>query len=272
MTGNKTADRNLNFLKLGGSLITDKSQPRTLRGQVLNRLAKEIATAQRKKPEQALLIGNGAGSFGHTTAKKYGTRQGVDTPKQWAGFVDVWHEAALLNKYVTDALHDVGLPAIAIHPSGVVLAEDGKIAQWDIAPIQAALNNKLIPVIHGDVTFDTVRGGTILSTEDLFSYLAFRLHPGRILLAGIEPGVWTDYPARTKMIDLITTENLPEILPSITESQSADVTGGMFSKVQQSMQLARRIPGLELLIFSGLVPGMLESALMGDKVGTSLHD
>lgn len=272
MPKNTTPKQDMYFLKLGGSLITDKSRPRTLRRQVLERLAGEIATAWQKKPGQALLIGNGAGSFGHTTAKTHGTRQGVHTAEQWRGFVDVWNEAASLNKHVTDALQTSGLPAVAIHPSGTVLAEDGRVANWDITPIKATLANGLIPVIHGDVIFDTVRGGTILSTEDLFSYLAHKLNPDRILLAGIEQGVWADYPNRTKVIETITSKNLAEILPSISESQAADVTGGMFSKVQQSMQLVDRIPGLEILIFSGFIPGMVERALMGEMVGTLLRN
>lgn len=263
--------QNLYFLKLGGSLITEKNQPRTLRVQVLDRLAKEIAAAQQRKPGQALLLGNGAGSFGHSTAKKFGTRQGVHTPEEWNGFIEVWHEAASLNKHVADALHAAGLPVIAIHPSTTIIAEEGQISHWDIAPIQAALANGLIPLVHGDVTFDVIRGGTILSTEDLFSYLAFKLNPHHILLAGIEPGVWADYPACTKVIESITLGNLQEILPNITESVSADVTGGMFSKVEQSMQLAERIPGLELSIFSGLIPGSVERALLGEKVGTLLR-
>lgn len=55
-----------------------------------------------------------------------------------------------------------------------------------------ALANGILPVVYGDVVFDEVRGGTILSTEDLFQHLAHQLHPERVLLAGLEAGVWAD--------------------------------------------------------------------------------
>jgi len=67
-----------------------------------------------------------------------------------------------------DALVSAGLPAIAFPPSGSVIAQDGKVVSWDLSPIQSALQAGLLPVVYGDVVFDTLRGGTILSTEDLF--------------------------------------------------------------------------------------------------------
>jgi isopentenyl phosphate kinase len=262
---------NLQFLKLGGSLITDKTRPHTLRPDVLKRLAEEIANVHSQGKDLELVIGNGAGSFAHVPAKKYGTRQGVHTPEEWHGFAEVWREAAALNSVVTGALQDAGLPAIAIHPSSALISNDGRVAAWDLAPLQAALRAGLVPVVHGDVIFDITRGGTILSTEDLFEHLARQLHPQRILLAGLEEGVWADYPACTQLITEITPKNLGKIAPSLGGSNATDVTGGMHSKVQQSLALAREIPGLEIFIFSGEQPGAVQRALEGLRVGTRVY-
>ncbi|HLA97574.1 MAG TPA: isopentenyl phosphate kinase [Anaerolineales bacterium] len=259
------------FLKLGGSLITEKTRARTLRKETLERLADEIAVAYYNNPGLRLVLGNGAGSFGHVTAKKYRTRQGVHTPADWRGFVEVWREAATLSHHVALALQEAGLPAIVIHPSSSVIAEDGRVESWDTAPLRAALQAGLVPLIHGDVIFDTVRGGTILSTEDLFGYLAYQLEPGKVLLAGLEAGVWADYPVCSRMFDLITPANLAEITPALSGSRADDVTGGMLSKVQQSLQLAIQIPGLEVLIFSGDQPGDVVRALSGENIGTVLR-
>lgn len=69
--------RNLVFLKLGGSLITDKTRPRTVRLDTLKRLCAEIASARKHDPNLQLLLGHGSGSFGHVAAKKYKTREGL---------------------------------------------------------------------------------------------------------------------------------------------------------------------------------------------------
>lgn len=262
--------KDLTFLKLGGSVITDKDQPLTARRDVIARLAKEIASARITRPDLPLLIGHGSGSFGHTAARKYGTRQGVRSAADWVGFAEVWKDAHALNQIVLEILQENGLQVIAFPPSAAVTASGGHPLRWDTYPIRAALSAGLIPLINGDTIFDEARGGTILSTEDLFIYLAQELHPGRILLAGIENGIWADFPARTVLIDLITPKNFPTLRRKIRGSASVDVTGGMLEKVKSMMDIVAQDPAFEALIFSGLEPNNIRNALLGSSPGTRL--
>jgi isopentenyl phosphate kinase len=238
--------------------------------EVLGRLAGEIAAAMKEDPNLSLVLGHGSGSFGHVPANKHGTRLGVRTPEQWLGFVQVWRDAAELNHYVLDALHVAGIPALAFPPSASLVGKDGRVASWNLAPLVAALDAGLVPVVYGDVVFDTVRGGTIFSTEDLFSHMGRQLKPHRLLLAGIEPGVWADYPACTRMIEQITLKNVEEFLPALRGSAATDVTGGMYSKVMEMLELVQALPGMEALIFSGSRSGNVLRALLGERVGTQL--
>jgi isopentenyl phosphate kinase len=260
------------FLKLGGSLITDKSSPSTTRPQVISRLAGEIAAAKAEDPDLLLLLGHGSGSFGHVAADKYGTRDGVSTTEGWLGFAEVWYQASALNRLVIDSLHAAGLPALSFPASASALSANGQITSWDIAPIQAALDNGLLPVVYGDVGFDSRRGGTILSTEDIFMYLAPCLEPARILLAGIEEGVWADYPNCTQLVEAITPHNLAEVAPALAGSMATDVTGGMDTKVRQMLSLVERLPGVEALIFSGQGDSVVRRALLGDSPGTRISN
>ena len=259
------------FLKLGGSLITDKVSPHTPRPTTLARLAQEIAAGLAQRPHLGLLLGHGSGSFGHVPAGKYATRQGVHTPREWLGFAEVWREAAELNRLVMAALHAAGLPAVAFPPSGAVIARDGQVSTWELFPLKHALAAGLLPVVYGDVVFDEQRGGTILSTEDLFMHLARALRPRRMLLAGFEPGVWADYPACTRLVDEISPVNYPQLQASLGASAATDVTGGMASKVAQMLALVEELPGLEVLIFSAEQPGVLQRVLSGENSGTVMH-
>jgi len=261
----------LQFLKLGGSLITDKTSPHTPRLDVLRRLAGEVANTCRGVDGLKLLIGHGSGSFGHVPASRYNTRQGVHTPSEWRGFVEVWREAAALDHMVIDAFSTAGLPVIAFPPSSGLIASGGQVEAWDLSPIEMALQSGIIPIIFGDVIFDRRLGGTIFSTEDLFDHLARRLRPRRILLAGLEAGVWADYPRCNELVDEITPDNLKHVTPFLGGSAATDVTGGMLSKVGQSLSLVQSIPGLQVWIFSGVIPGLVERALAGEPVGTLIH-
>ena len=75
----------LTFVKLGGSLITDKRVEQAFRADIAARVAFEIAQAVNAAP-QPLIIGHGSGSFGHFPAHVHGTMEGVATRDQWRGF------------------------------------------------------------------------------------------------------------------------------------------------------------------------------------------
>ena len=195
---------NLVFIKLGGSLITDKHKPRTPHREIIKMLASTIKAALERNPGMQLLIGHGSGSFGHTSAARHGTRDGVRSSAEWQGFLEVWRDARELNRIVIEIFSEAGLPVMAFSPSATTLAADGHVAAYSLDGIKNALANGLIPVVHGDVVFDTARGGTILSTEELFVHLAGHLSPRRILLAGLEPGVWADFPICSALVSLIT--------------------------------------------------------------------
>jgi isopentenyl phosphate kinase len=259
------------FLKLGGSLITDKTRPYTPRLEKLDSLAIELASVLSENPDLQLVLGHGSGSFGHAAAGRYATRLGVSTPEAWRGFAEVWYQASTLNRLVVEALHRASLPVVTFSPSASVIAHDGIVLNWDYNPIQAAISTGLLPVIHGDVAFDEIRGGTILSTEDLFAYLARRLHPESILLAGLETGVWSDFPSREHLIREISPKNISQMTIGPGMAAGTDVTGGMASKITGMLALVEEIPDLEILIFSGEQPGNMRRALLGNNPGTRLH-
>ena len=105
------------FLKLGGSLITDKTRVEHARVRVIRRLAREIKGALQTRPDLRLVLGHGSGSFGHVAAKKYETRNGVKDAAGWIGFTKVAAAAARLNQIVTDIFMDEDVPVISLPPS-----------------------------------------------------------------------------------------------------------------------------------------------------------
>ena len=253
-------------------MITNKDRPHTAHRKILARLAAEIFQACQQEQGHGLVIGHGSGSFGHVAGKKHNTRAGVQTRQDWIGFVEVWRQARDLNELVMEALDKAGLPVIAFPPSALVTATDGQLASWDTAPLEAALKAGLIPVINGDVIFDTQRGGTILSTEELFVHLLPLLHPSRILLAGLEAGVWQDFPKREHLIPEITPLTFNQMTSSIQGSAAVDVTGGMYEKVLSMLSLLKMEPDLKILIFSALNSQVLFQALCGANPGTLIQN
>ncbi len=264
------------FLKLGGSLITDKDSPYTPRLEKLAILAREIKAARESNPEAQLILGHGSGSFGHTAAKRYGAREGItaDAESQreyWRGFAEVRYQAAELVRYVIQALLQVGIPALPISPSAAMVSANRKVTAHNVLVVRKALQAGTLPVVHGDVAFDEVLGGTILSTEDVFAFLAEEIPPNRILLAGIEAGVWEDFPARRKLIKEMRRAEYERLGAAIGGSASVDVTGGMKAKVEEMFALIEKNPRLTVQIFSAQEEGALSRALSGENLGTLLR-
>lgn len=259
----------LTFLKLGGSLITDKREEGSFRAEVMSRLAREIKAAREANPDLRLLIGHGSGSFGHVAAHQHGTTQGVDTPAQWQGFAEVATIAAELNYLVTSLLFSQDVPVWRIQPSASARCADGVLVEMALHPLKTALERDLVPLIYGDVALDNVRGGTIISTETILGYLAAHLPVERILLLGEVEGV---YDAEGSIIPEITPENIEEYQNSLGGSAGTDVTGGMLTKVTAMLALTAQKPGLQVRILDGREPDLLRATLAGEAApGTLIH-
>ena len=251
------------FLKLGGSLITDKSEAYTVRLDVLGRLCGEIhegLAASRSR----LVLGHGGGSFPHVSASRYRTHEGIVGPESWAGFARVHADAARLNTMVCEHLRSAGVDAMPIQPSAVAQARGGEIVRWDTKPIERLLDGGLVPVPYGDAVTDELQGCAIASTEELFRFLAPRLEPRRILLVGKVDGV---LDGDGRLIARITAADLPGIRSALGGSDGvADVTGGMLQKVEHALRM-----GAPVEIVNGLRPGLVRRALQGETgLGTEI--
>lgn len=264
------------FVKLGGSVITDKTGQEAADFPLIARLCAEIAAARAARPAMGLVIGHGSGSFGHPYAARYGVHTGLGLDGDYTGFAQTAGAALRLNRIVVDALLAAGVPALALQPSAALWATGGAIASWETGHLSQALRHGLVPVVHGDVAFDRAQGSAIISTEALLAYLVERteLRPARIILVG-EEAVYTADPRRdptARRIPLITSANLADVLAGAAGSHAVDVTGGMRAKLELMWRLVQRIPGLEVRLI-GPAPGNLQAALVGDErdVGTTIR-
>ncbi len=258
------------FLKLGGSLITDKDKPYTARIDVIRRAANEITQALADNKCLKIVLGHGSGSFGHYAAKESGFKEGTSSSKQWSAFQHVWFAAHELNNIFIDELNRSGLGVVSFPASASITTQNKNIIVWNTEPIKCTLENGLIPVVFGDAVIDRTMGGIILSTEELFLHLIKDLSPEYILLAGKEPGVWSDYPKNKRLLSAISPVSYSKFNSRIIGSDSIDVTGGMQKKVALMLEAIRIAPELNIEIFSGEISGNIYKSLSGLRTGTSV--
>ncbi len=255
------------YLKLGGSLITDKTRPETPRPGRIRALARSVKKALADRPDIQLLLGHGSGSFGHVVGRKYGLREGIRDREGWWGYALTAAAAARLNRIVTDIFLEEGVPVVSLSPSASAWCDDGELDHMETRPIIHLLVHGLIPLVYGDVASDRVRGGTIISTEEIFAYLARaapQLRPHRIVLLGEVDGVYTRDPHRdphARPIPRLTAEEALA-LSGLEGSHGVDVTGGMVSKIRVMARLVQTTPDLTVHILSGTDPDRVRQALL----------
>ena len=250
------------ILKIGGSVITEKSSISRARDAEIDRISHEIAAFCKDSDSQIILV-HGAGSFGHPQAMKYRLNEGFDAQGAYLTHVSV----KLLNSKVVESLNNAGVHALPVHPLSSCLLENGKLIDFQLGQIKVMLEKGVIPVLHGDVVMDRTKGASVLSGDRIIPYLALSLKASKIGAGSDVDGVLDEKEA---VIRKITPFNLLDLKKSIKGSGSTDVTGGMLGKVSELLELAGK--GVESRIFNASRKGMVSRFLYGEDVGTLISD
>lgn len=234
-------------LKLGGSIICDKSRPFAIRYTVLNRIAMEVARFLQEEKKAKLIIIHGGGSFGHYVVYEYFKNKGV---LDIDALVTI--EYSMLELSVTIASHMIaaGVPVSLITPHGIAgfnLDNSLRIyTEW----IERLLEIGTIPLLYGDAVISRNGAIKILSGDVLAWELAHKLRADKLLFATSVDGVYTSNPERPGA-ELLSVVRLSEINKfSYDKSSKFDVTGGMFVKLKEGIGRIR--PGMKVYIFNGL--------------------
>jgi isopentenyl phosphate kinase len=248
------------LVKLGGSVITDKSKLRTFRRASCLRLARELRAAK-----DGLAVVHGAGSFGHIEAKRHGLHKGLRTEAQLKHVASVQRDVRELNLKVLEALIDSGIRAVSVPPAASATFRDGAISSFERGPFKSVLDLGLAPVSFGDVVPDERMGFSICSGDLMMEALAEAFEPKLAVFCADVDGVFDSDPKRSKDAELIPVLDRTA-LRSLrrTKSSHADVTGSIYGKLERMLAIAEHCE--KCMIVNGNVPGRLGMAVQGKQV------
>jgi len=257
------------ILKIGGSVITDKfSRTPKVNPENLKRISEEIASVYDKE-KMSLVIIHGAGSYGHVIVNKTGIDKGIKTEERLKDFAETQRLQNELNSIVTKYLIDAGLPAIPCQASFSAVMESGRLINMDKSAIEGLLNIGMIPVLYGVPAYDKAQKCSILSGDQIAPYLAIKLNAKKVIHATNVDGVFTSDPNRNpdaKLIPEINSKNINQVKEWLMGSTATDVTGGMFGKVSELLEI-----GIESQLINALADGNIARALKGEKIGTIIR-
>lgn len=249
------------LVKLGGSVLTTKGGGKRVRRAALRRLARELAGIE------GLVVLHGAGSFGHSLAKRAALREGLRREAQRRAAARVAADVRALHLEVLRALEAAGLKPFSLPAGSVATARHGALARLDAAPFRLALEHGFTPVSCGDVVLDAEQGVAIVSADALARALAEGLGAKRVVFATDVDGLYTAPPGArgARLLERCRPEDLERL--RLGGARGPDVTGGMAGKATELAGVAEL--GCEVWVVSGLAPGRVRAALLGQPpVGT----
>lgn len=253
--------KKLVFIKLGGSLITDKEKPYTVKVEIIKAIAKDFKEVKDTMKDTVFILGNGAGSFGHYAA----VTEKTDDPY---GFSFVQQKVKELNSIVTAVLIDQKVPAISVHQSSILTTSNGTLDSLFLDSLNGLLESGITPVVYGDIVYDNVKKSEIISTERIFTILNDSLdYDYEIKTVLYMTTVDGFLDENNKPIPLVTETNYEIFKKNLFKTRGFDVTGGMGQKIEQALRLTKR--GVQTQIVNGNTKNILSKILLKkEMIGT----
>ncbi|MGB0855511.1 MAG: isopentenyl phosphate kinase [Nitrosopumilus sp.] len=236
------------LIKLGGSVITNKEKPLSVRKKTIDDISKNL-----KKIDEPLVIVHGGGSYGHYWSVKYDmhTKQ---RKYDLRGVAVVKKSMIELNRIILDSFLKNRLNPYSIPPTDFMI--ENKPNTKKIKEMGKISKSGLIPITYGDALWYGQNKTYILSGDKIMTYLAKILRPKLSIFALNEDGLYSDFKSK-KLIYDFKDEN-----PSIAENK-IDVTGGMTRKVQEAIKISKM--GMNVFFVNGNKPKQIVKAIKNRK-------
>jgi len=224
---------------LGGSLLTDKNQPFSIREDVVKSAVQQIIDANEK-----LILIHGGGSFGHPLAKKYRISEGVNAsiPDQILGLTETHQSMNKFNSYLIKLFLAKKYPTLSIQASSIFIKDSENISTHSINVIETALDLNILPILYGDIILDKQGSFSIISGDQIIFQLCENLtkyRVSKVIFTMETDGIFVnDTEKKTKLATELSLTEL-DFLDLADLGQKIDVTGGIRGKINSIKRICK---------------------------------
>jgi isopentenyl phosphate kinase len=259
-------EKKIILLKLGGSLLTDKNKPFSIREEIVKSTIHQIIDANEK-----LVLIHGGGSFGHPLAKKYRISNGFNrsVPNQVFGVAKTHHSMVKFNNYVINTFLEMNYPILSIQPSSIFLKDSQVILTKSLDVIETALDLNILPILYGDIILDKQGSFAIISGDQIILELCEKLPNyivSKVVFAMESDGLYIVDNKNRENSKLVTDCYCEDIdtLELADLGQKIDVTGGIKSKLNFIKNICRFSIPVQLI--NGLTESNIYKSLKNQKL------
>lgn len=260
---------NLTILKLGGALLTDKSVPDSLRGEIVTAVAAEIRVCLDSGLLDRLLLVTGVGSFGHPPVLRHRLHKGYQSPDQLLALTATQNNVMRLRRAVAEAFEAAGVPVCLMLPSSCMAASGFAHKESYLEAVAGFLRLGMIPLLGGDVLVDDQVGFMVYGGDEVAVDLALHFGADRLILATEVDAIYDKDPKQhpaARRLPALALGEMGETAVSPTHPTQIDVSGAMAGKVRAIRRAEAAIAaGLETWLISMIEPGRLTAVLQGNS-------
>ncbi|MHA1171598.1 MAG: isopentenyl phosphate kinase [Candidatus Heimdallarchaeota archaeon] len=256
-------------LKLGGSLLTDKSTAYKLREKVMKAVAVEIKECIDLGLIKTLVIVHGVGSFGHPPVLKYNLHKGFRSKDQ---LISMSKTQQIVNEFrttIATIFLEEGIPINLMHASSMIVGDKMVINDYNFNSLKGFLSLGMVPLIGGDMMYDNNMGFSVCSGDQIAVVLSRVLHAKQLLFATDVSGVFDKDPKSDEEAHLLREINVNEIeqlFSKQNETGKTDASGKMRGKILSLALIKDQIQeGLDVVILSMNKKGVLKNYLKGQE-------
>lgn len=259
------------LIKLGGSVITDKSTPLSFSQDAVHKMGEAISVLSESEP---VILIHGGGSFGHYYSVQYDMHT---EPKQYSldGFSIVRNSMVRLNSLILDVLARCNLrpyccpPSVLVHSNDAPYDSDHMTDKYNTIPervqeVQTIAESGMCPVLYGDAMWYGGRMSYILSGDVIMAMLSAILRPRLAVFAMDVDGLYESMKSK-KIIQKVDAQRLVNFDPT-NNTQRNDVTGGMVRKVRVATEICSN--GIDVFFVNGNKPERITDILHNKYTGT----
>ena len=237
------------IVKLGGSVITDKSTYKKFRPSVVKKISKVLSNFN------DIIIVHGGGSFGHIKAKEYGL-PGKLSVRTLSAMNVVHNDMLELNVKVSRILNESGIfnisiPIPAISRNGII----------DYSAFGEYIKAGITPVSFGDIYIKN-RIIDIYSGDNIVYDLSLMYRPEKVIFMSNVDGIFNKNPEIYKEARLLRNPNIDLNFESIY----SDVTGGMKTKLDIMKKINNL--GIKVYLINGNYPERIYNLDNDDFIGS----
>ena len=260
----------LTVLKLGGSLLTDKTKPYVIRKDVLESAAREIKECISEGLIQSLILVHGVGSYGHPLVLEHQLHKGFQSTDQILPIAKTQAKVNEFRQIIVKQFHDIDIPMVLLHPSSMIISEKMRMTNYFLDALRSFVDLKTVPLLGGDMLIDSVMGWSVGSGDQLAVLLAKELGAKKLIFASDVSGIYDADPKKISdalPIERINLNELNATLERMGVSGVTDASGAMKGKLKSIVPVKSEIEkGLDVGLISMMTYGNLKLFLKGEEV------